>query len=562
MKKILMYISAAALTMGVTSSCIQEFDPQSSTVTANQAANAPGSFQNFVDACTATLGGQFLYSPANTYPYDFGFSAFFIQRDVMGQDMVINSDASWYQTWYCSGTGLGPGYAVCQMPWTIYYGWIDACNKVIGMVGGEPSNDLQRNGAGIAHAMRAMYYMDLARMFAPETYGMNKESITVPIITEDPTIDLTHNPRATNEVMWAFILSDLDKAEEYLAEYKRTDVYTPDLSVVYGMKARAYLTMEDWPNAEKYAKLAQQGYTVMTGAQYTDRDTGFNTPNSSWMMALQFKADDPCILENDADSSWGSIMSIEIVPGDGKTGCGYAANYGVPMAIDRHLYETIPATDIRKKCFLDFAIDDLDDDDEIIAALSEYSDYPEAVYQTAYISSDRGTAGGLSLKFRLAGGSEGHYNQYIGFRQSVPMMRVEEMVLIEAEAAGMQDPARGQQLLTAFALQRDPNFVYGQHDESYGKGSRANQIQNEVWWQRRVEFWGEGLATFDIKRLNKGIIRSYRGTNHVEDYRWNTDTPPQWMTLCIVQTETNYNYDCEQNPTPIAPIGDSPEYSW
>ena len=32
--------------------------------------------------------------------------------------------------------------------------------------------------------------------------------------------------------------------------------------------------------------------------------------------------------------------------------------------------------------------------------------------------------------------------------------------------------------------------------------------QNELWWQRRVELWGEGFATFDIKRLQKGIIRS------------------------------------------------------
>lgn len=63
--------------------------------------------------------------------------------------------------------------------------------------------------------------------------------------------------------MWALILADLDKAEEYLQGYQRTDGATPNLSVVYGLKARAYLTMEDWPSAEKYAKLAMEGYNVM-----------------------------------------------------------------------------------------------------------------------------------------------------------------------------------------------------------------------------------------------------------------------------------------------------------
>ncbi len=67
---------------------------------------------------------------------------------------------------------------------------------------------------------------------------------------------------------------------------------------------------------------------------------------------------------------------------------------------------------------------------------------------------------------------------------------------------------------------------------------------------------------FDIKRLNKGIIRSYAGTNHVDGYRWNTNEPPQWMTFCIVQTETNNNSACTNNPTPIAPKGNSPEHAW
>ena len=564
MKKIVLYLSAMVMGAGALTGCIEVIDPQTSTVTADQAANAPGAFENFVTATTSTLAGQFLYSPSNEYPYDFGYPAIMIQRDVMGQDMAINSDASWYQAWYCCGTGLGPGYAICQMPWTIYYGWINDCNTVLSITGEEPDEE-HRAGAGIAYAMRAFYYMDLAQMFAQKTYVLDPQSETVPIVTEDKSVDLTHNPRATNEVMWDFILSDLDKAEACLADYKRSDVYTPDRSVVYGLKARAYLIMGRYADAVTYAQKAREGYALLTESQYTDRNTGFNTPtsNSSWMFATQFRSTDPCITNNDADSSWGSIMSIEIVPGDGTTGCGYASNYGVPMRIDRHLYETIPATDFRKRCFLDFAIDDMGSDEEVLAALATYSDYPQAVYETAYVSSDAKVAGGLSLKFRLNGGDEGHHNQYIGFCQSVPLMRVEEMYLIEAEALGMQ-PGResdGIAALTAFAQSRDPQYTYGTHNEAYYNTS-TSAFQNECWWQRRVEFWGEGIATFDIKRLNKGIIRSYERTNHVEDYRWNVQSVPQWMSLCIVQTETNNNYDCSNNPTPLPPTQDSPAYVW
>ena len=152
---------------------------------------------------------------------------------------------------------------------------------------------------------------------------------------------------------------------------------------------------------------------------------------------------------------------------------------------------------------------------------------------------------------------------------AVPLMRVEEMYLIEAEAAGMQDEARGKQLLTTFAKTRDPQYEYGQHAESY-ESDYATTFQNEVWWQRRVELWGEGFATFDIKRLNKTVIRNYANTNHVADYLWNGDAYtasegslyPDWMDLCIVQTEGNYNKALVNNKTPQKPTQTSSEYVW
>ncbi len=560
MKKYFVSLTVATLALSTVTSCIEEYDPEGygDYVTTEQASEAPGSYDNFVNNVTSSLSGEFTYSGSNMYPWDFGYTSFFLQRDVMGQDIALANDGSWYQTWYTCGVGLGPSYAVCQLPWTYYYGWIKNCNTVLSM-GGENPNEMYKSGEGIAYAMRAMFYMDLARMYAPATYAEDPDSPTIPKITEKGSEDMYYNPRMTNKEAFEFILSDLDKAEEYLADFERSDKYTPDLSVVYGLKARAYLTMADWANAEKYAKLAQQGYTEMTGDEYTSRTTGFNTANDAWMLATNFKSDDPNLRDNDGDSSWASQMIIEI--GGTKGDCGYAANYGYPLVIDRHLYESIPATDYRKDCFVDFAIDDLASDEEKLEALAKYSGEPSYILKAGQSTSTYNfNVGGLSVKFRPVNGACDQPLAIAG-AVDVPLMRVEEMKLIEIEAVGMQNEASGIEMLTEFAKKRDNDYTYGTHNEAYGN-STTSKFQNEVWWQRRVELWGEGFATFDIKRLGKGIIRSYANTNHFDSYQWNTTSVPDWMTLCIISTEADYNKALVNNPAPIAPEGNSDPYVW
>ena len=329
------------------------------------------------------------------------------------------------------------------------------------------------------------------------------------------------------------------------------------MNVVYGLKARAYLEIQDWAKAESYAKQAMNGFSMMSKEEYLSRDYGFNSPNSSWIFGLRFRDTDPNITDNDGDSSWGSIMILE-----NGFDCGYAANYGGPMLIDRHLFETIPATDFRKNVWIDFAIDDMGEAGAI-EALGNYTDHAEQILASA--ATAQIGVGGMELKFRPQAGK--YWTKYDAWVVSVPLMRVEEMKLIEAEAAGMQDPSRGQALLEAFAKTRDANYVYGTHQDAYGNSS-TSAFQNEIWWQRRVELWGEGFATFDMKRLNKAIIRNYPNTNHIAGYKWNFVNQengclyPKWMNLCIVQTETNYNYACTNNSTPDAPTTDSTPFEW
>lgn len=554
-KNIIKFIAVSLMATSLTS-CIKEFDAEKGYVSQKELEEAPKAFASLVDAITSNLSGEYTYSGSSQYANDWGYPSILIQNDIMGQDIVPAdcSGSEWFATWYAGqAEGLGPNYALCQMPWTYYYLWIKNCNTVIAYPNGEPTES-QKAGVGQAYAMRAMFYLDLARMYSAKTYAEDKNALTVPKITEATTREMsTNNPRMTNEEAFNFILSDLDKAEEYLAGYERTTKYTPDLSVVYGLKARTYLTMEDWVNAEKYAKLAQTDYQVMTADEYTSHTEGFNTANESWMLATRNVATNTNIKDNDGDGSWGAKMTTEQ-----GSGCGYGANYGYPLYIDRHLYETIPSTDCRKKCFVDFAVDSYTDENSILEALKVNTDYPEL------LKANKHSLGGITAKFKNAGGAAGVMDQYVGWCMDIPLMRVEEMKLIEAEAVGMQSgrEAEGIQLLTTFAKTRDPQYVYGTHNEAYYNTS-TSKFQNEVWWERRTEFWGEGLATYDIKRLKKGIIRSYENSNHPELYRWNMQETPEWMNRCLPRSETSYNTGItENNPTPSAPVGDSPKYNW
>ena len=554
MKKIFLSIVSVALAMPFLTSCIQEIDPQTSYVTQKQASETPGFFESSVTSLTSNLNGRFTYSGSDQHPYDFGYPSFFLQRDALGQDIVTAGTNNWYSTWYEASYALGPTYARCQVPWTYYYKWIDNCNKVLALYKEAPEG--REVGAGIAYALRAMFYQDIVRMYAAKPYALDPEAETVPLVLDDSKIS-TENPRASFKAAYAQIIADLDEAEKLLAGYVRDNVYTPDVSVVYGLKARAYLEIQDWANAEKYAKQAMSGYAMMSESEYLSHDYGFNSPNSSWIFGLQFRDTDPNITDNDGDSSWGSIMIME-----NGFDCGYAANYGGPMLIDRHLFETIPNSDFRKKIWIDFAIDEMDEA-SAIEALEDYTDHAEQIMASA--ASAQVGVGGMELKFRPQAGK--YWTKYDAWVVDVPLMRVEEMKLIEAEAAGMQDASRGQSLLEAFAKTRDANYVYGTHQDAYGNTS-TSVFQNEIWWQRRVELWGEGFATFDMKRLNKAIIRNYPNTNHITGNKWNFVNQengclyPKWMNLCIVQTETNYNYACTNNSTPDAPTADSAPFEW
>ena len=137
------------------------------------------------------------------------------------------------------------------------------------------------------------------------------------------------------------------------------------------------------------------------------------------------------------------------------------------------------------------------------------------------------------MKFRPGSGDTDDYST--GCSAAIPVMRVEEMYFIEAEAAAHQNAARGVTLLTNFMKQyRDPSYVC--------TVSATDAVVEEIVFQKRVELWGEGQTFFDIKRLNMSVTRGYNGTNWQDTQSiLNTNGRPAWMNFVMVRSEQNNN---------------------
>lgn len=460
--------------------------------------------------------------------WEWGYGSLMHIRDVMTGDMPVQTSPYqiWYQYWFMNQQ-IGPNTAASQFIWNFSWKFVQTSNNLIGAIDEASASDLQLGYLGAGHAFRALQYLDMAQMyeFLPNdrTNSINKSGndvlhLTVPIITEKTTEEeARNNPRVTREQMAEFILSDLNKAEEYIVHLTNAAKTLPHLDVVYGLKARYYMWLEDYANAKKYAREAinASSTTPMTAEQWLNTSTGFNDI-SCWMWGSQLQAEDAAV--KSGLLNWTSFMSPEAL-----YGYAWANGQGIMNKIDASLYARIKDTDFRKLVW------------KAPAGLALEG-------QTPYIdpSIDSYLPNYTAVKFRP---SEGNMQDHtVGSASAYPFMRVEEMYLIEAEAAAHLNASEGKTLLEAFMKNyRDPAYVCENSD-----------IIDEVLLQKRIELWGEGLVFFDIKRLNKSVTRGYTGTNWGEASRLNTNGRPAWMNFCIVITEENNNEGLRgyENPDP------------
>jgi len=132
------------------------------------------------------------------------------------------------------------------------------------------------------------------------------------------------------------------------------------------------------------------------------------------------------------------------------------------------------------------------------------------------------------------------YGWYGAWTMDYLWMRGSEMVLIEAEALARQGKGdAAATVLKELMAQRDPSW------------DKAVVSVEDVYMQRRLELIGEGFAYFDLKRMRKGVDRSYEGNNHLDGYAITVSADDPVWTYQIPQREIQENIyisDDDQNP--------------
>ncbi len=187
------------------------------------------------------------YFSSETYHAGFGYGGVMHMRDVLTGDLYRPDNGyNWFQNLAENRIGVNEVSTVYM--WRFYENAITACNKLIGAIDETKANHQQKQYLGVAYAFRALYYLDIARMYeyldCYETKplsntGKNIRNLTVPIITEKTAEkDVPQLKRATREEMKNFIASDLEKAGSFLSDFQPKSKRLPNLACVYGLQAR------------------------------------------------------------------------------------------------------------------------------------------------------------------------------------------------------------------------------------------------------------------------------------------------------------------------------------
>ncbi len=516
--------------------CIEETFPTQS-VTQDQLVNSPSAAESLAMGMPAFLNTVFTV-PGNRHS-DFGYPSQMIIRDVMTADYCHAYSGYDHFTSWSNNQSLGKDYIIAQQVWWYYSKLLQSANLAVAAVDPETTNLRSQHLLGCAHAFRAMTYLDMGRLYeflpndktvgtvAGNEYVDAKDvtGYTVPIVTASMTeAQARCNPRVTHAVLSAEILGDLDAAEKYIVASARTSKTMPDLACVYGLKARLYMWDENYPKAREYARKAIDTFagSPTTAEQWLDKATGFNTLSTpSWMWGGQYVTEDDAV--QTSIINWTSWISNEFVSG--------YVSAGPYVQIGAELYNKINDADFRKLTFVAPEGSPLAGQENWIDQNKLVNEY--GVELPAY----------ASLKFKpnkanMESSDEGCASAY-------PLMRIEEMYLIEAEAAAQTAPAEGKALLE--------NFMKTYRYSTYSfEGTSKEQVVDEIFLQKRIELFGEGLIFFDYKRLNKSVIRYYEGSNFSTDRQFNTNGRPAWMNFVFVDQEAQGNKAFENfnNPDP------------
>ena len=488
-----LFIAALSLLF---SSCSEDY---LDTVPTDQ-VSATSAFETTGNAMQALNGiHRLMYSQHNSRQDQAGEASINIYRDMLGEDLVMNSTGNgWYNNIYKWVDHRSETAASGYAPWYLYYRFIANANMIINNIdnaaGPQAEKDIIK---GEALIYRAWSHFNLVQMFAKRYVpGSTNDQMGVPIML---TNNFDGQPRNTVAEVYTQVLIDLDEAIVLLADYNRPNKSHMNLNVALGVKARVALTMGNWQLAATLAAEAREGFPLMSDAQYT---AGFNDyTNAEWMWGSTVVPDQTTYFY-----SFFAYMSRNFNSTNIR---------GNPKSINRDLYNDpiFTATDVRKLNF---------DPTGLHTSLGLPSNFTKYPY--------------TNQKFMAAALADS--------RGDVVYMRAAEMYLIEAEAYARMG---GHDTEAQNAL-NDLREARETEPANYVPSTNTGQaLIDEIMLNRRLELWGEGFRFTDLKRLNLPLVR---GTHHSSALAGVMSVPagdPMWEWL-IPKQEMDANDQMVQNP--------------
>ena len=475
------------------------------------------------------------YGTGQPRHYDFGYASTMMMMDASGQDEP--SQVSGYN-WYNKPLRFVDRTANSE---TTYFIWnqsyknIKVANDVLKSVDLENLSDVAKSYVGQAYAMRAFEYFTLIQIYQ-FSYKGHEDAAGVPIVTEKTAeAEANNNPRAAVKDVYKQIMDDLNTAIDYLTD-SRSAKSEINRQVAYGLRARVNLVMQNWSDAAADAKKAAEGYTPLS--KDAAAAPGFNDVSASnWIWGN--------IVDESNDIVQSGILNFPSMMCS-FTGNGYSPTYACRM-INSKLWKEIPSTDVRKGWWIDENLnspivnpkyvvhqEDEDEDGNVVKYLAVYNQTGDEVADI--------TEPYTNVKF---GAYKNQYGNELN-ACDIPLMRVEEMILIQAEATAMGgNIEEGKRILE--------NFVRTYRDPSYTcNATTAEGVQDAVWFQRRVELWGEGFSFTDLLRLKKPLDRT--GANYEVSVRFNLPAESPIFLYLIPEDEENHNEALVGNNNPVVAV--------
>ena len=425
--------------------------------------------------------------------------------------------------------------AYAAYPWYYYYTIIGQANSIICNIDNATGPESEKNfDKASALTYRAYGYEKLLHYYCPRwKESGNGSAEGLPLRVDESTGDLA--PSTMAEV-YQQIYKDCEDAIALFqsSDFNRSssEIWIANENVAHAVYARAALTREDYSTALAQAKLARQGYPLMSNAEY---QSGFCKPTSEWIFGSYGDA-----TENLWYWSYGTQYSCNGYYAN-NTPCGGGAMY-------KGLYDQIPNNDARKALFItedkfpEFDIYNKANVNQTYASVVYGVDMWNAVY--SYINRLWASSGVSSMDMPYQAGYfylGGQMKFYVFDTPGVgylPFIRSSEMVLIEAEANYFLGNASAAQ-----ASLVELNATSGRNPE-YTCTLTGDALWNEIMNYRCFELWGEGFGYSDYKRWGRAISRKTLANGGNAHAAIAIDIPASasnsWI-WAVPQYETDYN---------------------